>query len=74
MPASAEEEARGALIVFEGLDRAGKSTQHARALQSLRREGRKVEGMRFPGKSNSLFHASHALLYVAEPRGADHVY
>ena len=40
---------RGALIVIEGLDRAGKSTQHDRLCQSLESQGRRVKRMRFPG-------------------------
>lgn len=43
---------RGAFIVFEGMDRAGKTTQ-AKLLQ-LRciESGREVKFMRFPGKCN----------------------
>ena len=40
---------RGALIVIEGLDRAGKSTQHARLCQTLESQGHRVKRMRFPG-------------------------
>lgn len=45
MPASR----RGALIVLEGLDRAGKSTQHDLLCSKLESEGHKVKRMRFPG-------------------------
>jgi dTMP kinase len=40
---------RGKLIVFEGLDRAGKSTQCEKLVAALRQDGVKVEHMRFPG-------------------------
>ena len=42
------ESKRGTLIVFEGLDRSGKSTQCLRLVENLRNEGEKVEHMRFP--------------------------
>ena len=42
---------RGALIVIEGLDRAGKSTQCARLSQALQAQGHSVKSIRFPGKS-----------------------
>lgn len=41
---------RGKLIIFEGLDRAGKSTQVERLLTSLTKDGHKVEKLRFPGQ------------------------
>jgi len=40
---------RGKLIVFEGLDRAGKSTQCERLVQRLSTSGQKVKHLRFPG-------------------------
>jgi ABC-type polysaccharide/polyol phosphate transport system ATPase subunit len=40
---------RGKLIVFEGLDRAGKSTQCQMLAESLQKDGLKVRHMRFPG-------------------------
>jgi dTMP kinase len=40
---------RGALIVIEGLDRAGKSTQCANLLQELQDRGVKAKSIRFPG-------------------------
>ena len=40
---------RGALVVIEGLDRAGKSTQHESLCSKLEFAGRKVKRMRFPG-------------------------
>ncbi|KAF2021237.1 hypothetical protein BU24DRAFT_416893 [Aaosphaeria arxii CBS 175.79] len=39
---------RGKLIVFEGLDRAGKSTQCELLAESLAKDGVKVRHMRFP--------------------------
>jgi hypothetical protein len=42
---------RGKLIVLEGLDRAGKSTQCQLLVSSLQEAGLKVRHMRFPGKS-----------------------
>lgn len=42
--------ARGKLIVFEGLDRAGKSTQVEMLVAALNKEGVKVQHRRFPGK------------------------
>lgn len=40
---------RGKLIVFEGLDRAGKSTQVEMLVSALEKEGIKVRHRRFPG-------------------------
>ena len=42
---------RGHLIVFEGLDRSGKSTQCARLVEHIRNQGRKVEHQRFPDRT-----------------------
>lgn len=42
---------RGAFIVFEGLDRSGKSTQVARLVESLNQSGVKAVGCRFPGEA-----------------------
>jgi len=49
--------ARGKLIVFEGLDRAGKSTQCERLVEQLSQNGHKVKHMRFPGVFNSRHHS-----------------
>jgi thymidylate kinase len=40
---------RGKLIVFEGLDRAGKTTQCQMLVSALQAEGQSVLFMRFPG-------------------------
>jgi len=45
---------RGTLIVFEGLDRAGKSTQCVRLVETLRSQGRAVRHIRFPGTSKGI--------------------
>lgn len=41
---------RGALIVLEGVDRAGKTTQCKKLVQALQQNGRPAEMMRFPGE------------------------
>ena len=41
---------RGALIIFEGLDRSGKSTQVGKLYERLQSEGRKVKKIGFPGE------------------------
>lgn len=41
---------RGALIVIEGLDRAGKSTQCSLLSEQLGSTGRQVKSIRFPSK------------------------
>lgn len=40
---------RGAFIVFEGMDRAGKTTQAKLLQQRCIEEGKNVKFMRFPG-------------------------
>lgn len=40
---------RGAFIVFEGLDRCGKSTQVDRLVQRLERQGHRARLQKFPG-------------------------
>jgi dTMP kinase len=42
--------ARGAFIVIEGLDRAGKTTQVKKLSDKLYAEGHNVKAIRFPGK------------------------
>ncbi|ONK57974.1 uncharacterized protein A4U43_C09F6340 [Asparagus officinalis] len=42
---------RGALIVFEGLDRSGKTSQSARLVSFLKEKGVPVEAWRFPDRS-----------------------
>ncbi|KAF2483527.1 thymidylate kinase-domain-containing protein [Neohortaea acidophila] len=45
---------RGALVVFEGLDRSGKSTQCQRLVDVLRANGEEVHHMRFPNRSSPI--------------------
>ncbi|KAL8711458.1 MAG: hypothetical protein Q9220_004116 [cf. Caloplaca sp. 1 TL-2023] len=45
---------RGALIVIEGLDRAGKSTQCELLFQYLQGQGRPVKRLRYPDRSTSI--------------------
>ncbi len=45
---------RGMLIVFEGLDRSGKSTQCERLVEYLRKGGENVEHMRFPNRTTPI--------------------
>lgn len=42
---------RGALIVLEGVDKAGKTTQCKKLVQALQERGFPAEMMRFPGKT-----------------------
>lgn len=45
---------RGAFIVFEGIDRSGKTTQVERVAGALAGEGRRVATMRFPDRASVL--------------------
>ncbi|KAI4888992.1 hypothetical protein NFI96_019099 [Prochilodus magdalenae] len=45
---------RGALIVLEGVDRAGKTTQCKRLVQTLQQSGHKAEMMRFPDRTTQI--------------------
>ncbi|KAK1910481.1 hypothetical protein P3342_008360 [Pyrenophora teres f. teres] len=45
---------RGKLIVFEGLDRAGKSTQCQKLVEDLQNDGMKVRHMRFPDRTTPI--------------------
>ncbi|XP_051874055.1 thymidylate kinase [Pristis pectinata] len=45
---------RGALIVLEGIDRVGKSTQCKRLYEALRQQGQTVELMRFPDRGTEI--------------------
>ncbi|WVR05820.1 thymidylate kinase [Kwoniella sp. DSM 27419] len=45
---------RGAFIVFEGLDRCGKTTQVARLVERLESEGRKTRLQKFPDRTTAI--------------------
>ena len=45
---------RGKLVVFEGCDRSGKSTQCTKAVQHLKDSGIKVEKLVFPDRTTVL--------------------
>jgi len=45
---------RGALIVFEGCDRSGKTTQIKRLVERLNQEGSKTKMMRFPERDTGI--------------------
>ena len=45
---------RGAFILFEGIDRCGKTTQTVRLTETLRRAGSAVELIRFPDRTTAI--------------------
>ncbi|XP_041913126.1 thymidylate kinase [Alosa sapidissima] len=45
---------RGALIVLEGVDKAGKTTQCKKLVQALQQSGRPAEMMRFPDRTTKI--------------------
>jgi len=45
---------RGALIVFEGCDRSGKTTQCLKLLEKLSADGKKVELLKFPNRTTTI--------------------
>ncbi|XP_042337814.1 thymidylate kinase [Plectropomus leopardus] len=45
---------RGALIVLEGVDRAGKTTQCQKLVQALQQSGRPAEMIRFPDRTTTI--------------------
>ncbi|XP_041032574.1 thymidylate kinase [Carcharodon carcharias] len=47
---------RGALIVLEGMDRSGKSTQCRKLQEALRQQGRAAEVLRFPDRGTEIGH------------------
>ncbi|KAI4268604.1 MAG: hypothetical protein L6R38_007795 [Xanthoria sp. 2 TBL-2021] len=63
---------RGALIVIEGLDRAGKSTQCEKLCRFLEKEGRRVKHMRFPNRSTPIGKSIDSYL-KGETQQEDHV-
>ena len=53
-PKLAAQAARGAFIVFEGIDRCGKTTQSETLVEKLRSEGVEVCHMRFPDRTTQV--------------------
>ena len=53
---------RGSLIVFEGCDRSGKTTQVRRLVERLNREGRPAKMMRFPDRTTGIGSIIHSYL------------
>lgn len=45
---------RGAFILFEGLDRCGKTSQAQRLVEHLNSVGHTAELLRFPGSKNTI--------------------
>ncbi|EEH33244.1 thymidylate kinase [Paracoccidioides lutzii Pb01] len=62
---------RGALIVVEGLDRAGKSTQCALLQKTLQQEGHEVKYRRFPNRTTAIGKLINAYL-VGDSHLDDH--
>lgn len=60
---------RGALIVLEGADRAGKSTQCRRLVQALRDGGHRADLLRFPGTGPAALGESGAGEHSESPEG-----
>ncbi|KAI4087614.1 MAG: hypothetical protein LQ344_006678 [Seirophora lacunosa] len=67
-----ESNTRGALIVIEGLDRAGKSTQCEKLAQTLEQQGRSVKHMRFPNRNSSIGQSISSYL-KGDSQQEDHV-
>ncbi|KAL8729774.1 MAG: hypothetical protein Q9166_004497 [cf. Caloplaca sp. 2 TL-2023] len=66
-------DARGALIVIEGLDRAGKSTQCRELFQRLQKDGRPAKHMRFPADRSTPIGKSIDSYLKGETQQEDHV-
>ncbi|XPS80844.1 dTMP kinase [Ascochyta lentis] len=63
---------RGKLIVLEGLDRAGKTTQCQLLVKALSKDGEKVQFMRFPDRSTPIGRQINSYL-TGETEQEDHV-
>lgn len=63
---------RGKLIVFEGLDRSGKSTQCSRLIEHLKQKGESVEHMRFPNRTTPIGQMINSYL-SGQSQQEDHV-
>lgn len=46
---------RGAFVVIEGLDRAGKTTQVKKLCDALHASGKNIKSIRFPGKFVAIY-------------------
>jgi len=57
---------RGALIVFEGCDRSGKTTQVKRLVETLNKTGCATEMMRFPDRSTGIGSVINSYLTCSE--------
>jgi len=57
---------RGALIVFEGCDRSGKTTQVKRLVETLNKTGYSTEMMRFPDRSTGIGSVINSYLTCSE--------
>jgi len=57
---------RGALIVFEGCDRSGKTTQVKRLVETLNKTGCTTEMMRFPDRSTGIGSVINSYLTCSE--------
>lgn len=55
---------RGKLIVLEGLDRSGKSSQAASLVQNLRQRGNDVTSLRFPGEFTCSNNSTNFLNFI----------
>ncbi|WVF70842.1 thymidylate kinase [Kwoniella sp. CBS 6097] len=53
-PSSSSSTSRGAFIVFEGLDRCGKTTQVSRLVETLEKEGKKARLQKFPDRTTAI--------------------
>lgn len=71
-PDAAHRSKRGKLLVFEGLDRSGKSTQCALLVEHLLSRGDRVEHVRFPNRSTPIGQMLNAYLN-GESDFEDHV-
>lgn len=62
---------RGAFIVIEGLDRAGKTTQVKKLCDRLYSEGHNVKTIRFPGISSNMSIPSALTEFVNRPNNSN---
>lgn len=65
---------RGALVVLEGLDRTGKSTQARLLAHSLQSAGHRVEQLRFPDRSTTVGKEINRILCGELSASAEHVH